>query len=264
MKLDEFKSILDNPNLISGIHNYCDRWCERCPMTARCSVFLTTPDLDPDDFENEEDFFKAALGSVHDSFQLTMEMIQEMAEEENIDLNEIQADDSWTEKRALERSEIKGSPLSTLSWEYMELSRAWLNNSGPSLKELEESLQRTALMDLPDRNPEQEAMALRDALEVIPYYMTQIHVKLVRAQSTPREEDEWFEENDFPKDSDGSAKVALIGIDNSIVAWGTILPHLPDQEDTILPILSKLETLRSLVETAFPAARAFKRPGFDG
>jgi hypothetical protein len=263
MKLDEFKSILDNPALISGIYNYCDRWCERCHMTSRCSVFLTTPDLDPDDFENEDDFFKAAFGSVHDSFQLTMEMIQEMADEENIDLTEIKADDTWEEKRALEKSEIRASTLSSLSWEYMELSRDWLKNSGPSLKELQENLQRTALMDLPDRHPEQEALALKDALEVIPYYMTQIHVKLVRAQSTPREEDKWFEENDFPKDSDGSAKVALIGIDNSIVAWGTFLPHLPDQEDAILPILSKLEHLRGLVETSFPKARAFKRPGLD-
>ena len=89
MKLDEFKSILDNPALISGIYNYCDRWCERCPMTARCSVFLTTPDIDPDNFENEEDFFKAVFGSVHESFQLTMEMIKETAEKENIDLSEI-------------------------------------------------------------------------------------------------------------------------------------------------------------------------------
>ncbi|MDY6953748.1 MAG: hypothetical protein SWE60_19750 [Thermodesulfobacteriota bacterium] len=24
---------------ISGIHNYCDRWCERCPLTSRCMNF---------------------------------------------------------------------------------------------------------------------------------------------------------------------------------------------------------------------------------
>jgi hypothetical protein len=263
MKLDEFKSILDNPNLIPGIYNYCDRWCERCHMTARCSVFQTTPDLDPDDFENEEDFFKAVFGSVHDSFQLTMELIQETAEKENIDLSEIEDDDSFAEKQAIEREEIKAAPLSTISWEYMELSRAWLHNSGQSIRELGENLQRTALMELPDRNPEQEALALKDALEVIPYYMTQIHVKLVRAQSNRGEDDAWFEENNFPKDSDGSAKVALIGIDSSIKAWSTILTHLPEQEDSILPLLSKLENLRSLVETSFPKARAFKRPGLD-
>src|SRR5687768_5807012 len=26
-------------HFIPGIYNYCDRWCERCPLTARCRVF---------------------------------------------------------------------------------------------------------------------------------------------------------------------------------------------------------------------------------
>jgi hypothetical protein len=72
-----------------------------------------------------------------------------------------------------------------------------------------------------------------------------------------------FEENDFPKDSDGSTKVALLGIDSSVHAWGVVLHHLPEQEDSILPMLSLLEQLRGLVETVFPRAPSFKRPGFD-
>jgi hypothetical protein len=36
---DDFEKTLDNPRFIAGIHNYCDRWCERCPFTARCSVY---------------------------------------------------------------------------------------------------------------------------------------------------------------------------------------------------------------------------------
>ena len=24
---------------IVGVYNYCDRWCERCPLTSRCRVF---------------------------------------------------------------------------------------------------------------------------------------------------------------------------------------------------------------------------------
>lgn len=264
MKLDEFKSIVDNPNLIPGIYNYCDRWCERCHMTARCSVFLTTPQLGPDDFESEEAFFEEAFKGMQEAFQISMELLQESAEERGIDLNDIEEDPDWKEKRDHQRSEIKSSPLSVLSWEYSELTRSWLKESRAYIKTLEENLQQTALMDLPDRHPKQEASAIRDALEVIPYYMHQIYVKLMRAQEGRMENDEWFEENDFPKDSDGSAKVALIGIDSSINAWGNILTQLPDQEDIILTILSRLQNLRGMVETAFPDARAFKRPGFDG
>ena len=28
-----------NPNRIPLIHNYCDKWCERCTMTSRCAVY---------------------------------------------------------------------------------------------------------------------------------------------------------------------------------------------------------------------------------
>ena len=161
------------------------------------------------------------------------------------------------------KEEAQSSPMSILAMEYLDLGKKWLDTSEDALKTLQENLQSAALMGLADRNPEREALALKDALEVIPYYLHQIYVKLMRAQEGREEDDAWFEENDFPKDSDGSAKVALIGIDSSIVAWGTMLQHLPQQEDQILPILSRLEHLRKLVETSFPAARSFKRPGLD-
>lgn len=42
----------------------------------------------------------------------------------------------------------------------------------------------------------------------------------------------------FPKDSDGSAKVALIGIDNSPKAWENLNDHLKDSKDYILDVKS--------------------------
>ena len=24
---------------ISEVHNYCDHWCERCPLTHRCAIY---------------------------------------------------------------------------------------------------------------------------------------------------------------------------------------------------------------------------------
>ena len=67
----------------------------------------------------------------------------------------------------------------------------------------------------------------------------------------------------LPKDSDGSAKVALIGIDRSISAWGIMLRYFPACEDELLKILVVLEKLRKKVEKEFPDARSFFRPGFD-
>ena len=41
MQRRSLTELASNPDLISGIYNYCDRWCERCPLTSRCLVYAT-------------------------------------------------------------------------------------------------------------------------------------------------------------------------------------------------------------------------------
>ena len=110
-----------------------------------------------------------------------------------------------------------------------------------------------------------EVSDVEDAREVIQWYQYQIAVKTMRALSGRKEEiEEGPEIADFPKDSDGSAKVALIGIDRSIAAWRMMQMSLPDRIDSIVPLMLQLERLRLRLENGFPAARNFIRPGFDG
>ena len=114
-----------------------------------------------------------------------------------------------------------------------------------------------------DANVEQQAFAIRDAVAVIQWYLHFIAVKLRRALQSQLAEAEDRDEDDSPKDSDGSAKVALIAIDRSIGAWGVLLRHFPAEETPILEQLARLDRLRRAVEQQFPAARHFVRPGFD-
>ena len=65
------------------------------------------------------------------------------------------------------------------------------------------------------------------------------------------------------KDSDGSAKVALIGIDRSIAAWRLMQLSLPAVAASMVTLLMQLEVLRRRIERSFPEARGFVRPGFD-
>lgn len=68
----------------------------------------------------------------------------------------------------------------------------------------------------------------------------------------------------YARDSDGSAKVALIGIDRSIAAWDIIGSRFPSFCSHEVPaILTHLERLRRRIEKDFPDARGFLRPGFD-
>ena len=104
---------------------------------------------------------------------------------------------------------------------------------------------------------------LQEALEVVRWYQHQIYVKLMRAisgmiedQSDPSDDLE-----EFAKDSDGSAKVALIGIDRSLASWKIINNRLPSND--VRRIMNHLHRLRSKVEKDFPDARSFIRTGYD-
>jgi hypothetical protein len=110
----------------------------------------------------------------------------------------------------------------------------------------------------------EEAERLVDAREIIHWYQYQIAVKTIRALSSRIEEREFeMEEPDpNPRDSDGSAKVALLGIDRSIAAWRLMQLSVPDRSDTIVPMILQLERLRQRTEKQFPNARDFIRPWF--
>jgi hypothetical protein len=103
---------------------------------------------------------------------------------------------------------------------------------------------------------------LEETLEVIRWYQHFIYVKLMRAvQGEMGEREEGADE--FPRDSEGSAKIALIGIDRSIGAWGTVYAADLLHDEKILRFVAYLDRLREEVEKTFPEARSFIRPGFD-
>jgi len=53
MKKTQLADLADNPVFISGIYNYCDRWCERCALTSRSFLYATEPaDSEANDPEN--------------------------------------------------------------------------------------------------------------------------------------------------------------------------------------------------------------------
>ena len=146
--------------------------------------------------------------------------------------------------------------------DYSQHVQRWFESAEALFTEEGRELELKARLELPGSNPAEEAASLRDAVDVIRWYQDQIYVKLMRAIEGELEETEEAL-GEYPKDSDGSAKVALLGMDRSMAAWGTMLRQFPDREDDVLAILVHLERLRRRTEEEFPAATAFVRPGFD-
>jgi hypothetical protein len=238
MRRRTLTELANNPDLISGIYNYCDRWCERCPLTSRCLVYATEQE-DNDSPETRDIRNEAFWRQLNTIFQETRELIVEWAGASGVDLNATAEDDDGRCKR--KRQLVDNHPLTKLGKKYANTASDWFRefDAGVELSDLE------------------------DAREVIQWYQYQIAVKTMRALSGRKEEIEDPEISDFPKDSDGSAKVALIGIDRSIAAWRMMQLSLPDRVESIVPLILQLDRLRRRLENSFPQARDFVRPGFD-
>ena len=252
MRTKDLIELAGNPNFISGIYNYCDRWCERCPFTSRCLVYASEKEDEDDDPESRDINNAAFWRKLEAIFRETREMIAKWAKEAGVSLNEI--DEASSARREKRRTKAAQDSLALAAKKYAFAVDDWFRacdeiierHDGPGLeKELEET-ERTL-----------------EAREVIGWYQYQIAVKIMRALSSRHDESEWQDEEKFGNDSDGSAKVALIGIDRSVSAWRLMQIAVPEQDESMVPLILSLEGLRQKVERRFPNARGFIRPGFD-
>jgi hypothetical protein len=254
------KELAGDPRFIPGVYNYCDRWCERCPLTSRCLVYATEQQEEAVDPAARDIRNRAFWEGLEGIFRETHEMLDEMLRESGIELTPLDAET----ERALRRwqDEARNHPCAVAASEYGRAVEDWFKQAEPCFQARAEALASQHRIGLPAADPESDTRRLQEATDVLRWYQHQIAVKLMRAAGSSRREDELDLEFDR-SDADGSAKVALIGIDRSLGAWSEVLRQLPEEEDRLLPLLAALSRLRRDVETAFPNARAFARPGFD-
>lgn len=259
MDKEKAKRLGENEQFIKGIYNYCDRWCERCPLSSKCMLYAmdekepvdpATRHLDNEKFWNQ----------ISDSFRLAIELIEDWAKKEGLDLTVIDAKNPSGDLQK-EEQKIRSHPLSKKTKFYIKQVNNWLTDAEPFLKEKEINLDKQVRLNINDQETEKEARQITDFIEVIQWYKLQIHTKIFRALSGKNNEP--GDAISVQHDSNGSAKVAMIGIKRSMAAWSKLLKSFPEMEDDILAILVSLERLNNLLEKTFPKAENFIRPGFD-
>jgi hypothetical protein len=257
MDKEELKRMAENPRFIPGIHNYCDRWCEKCPFTSRCKNYALCEeqfgDPEANDINNKK--FWDRLSEI---FKLTLEMVKEDAAKMGVDIDAVDLEQVKEEEKR-NGEIIENNKCVQAAKTYYEMTDKWFESNNSLFEEKADDIKAKIEMVLPGADPEAEFLELKDAVEVIRWYEHQIYVKLKRAVSGTLRD---TIDEDI-SDANGSAKVALLGIDNSIAAWGILRNHLEDQRDRILDILLHLSKLRKETEGTFPGARTFIRPGFD-
>lgn len=250
---------------IPGIYNYCDRWCERCTFTSRCAVFEN--ELDAPEGSNDMSN-QAFWDRLAENFSKARAMLQQAAEHYNIDLTAIAQEANDIDlKQKIIRQESREHPLGELSFEYTKLSRDWLKRQPGMLDKLEEMKSELTMGVESIESGKGKMAMIKDCLSIIQWYQTFIHVKLMRALSGKMNAVNYtfadLEESPYGSDSDGSAKIALLGIERSMNAWVQLFDLLPQHEDEFLTVLGMLDKLKKLAVEEFPKAMNFKRPGFD-
>ena len=275
MNRDELIELAENPDLISGIYNYCDRWCERCPFTSRCMVYATERAESISDDPESQDINNAKFWQkLEGIFRETHALILEWAEEMGVDLESAEAEAAIVE-RGKQREEAKEHPLSLSARHYAQMVQQWFKEEFAVEENVHDDITGKA-------HSAEEDIDVTDAIEVIRWYQFFIAAKTYRAlmglEDIGDEEVsdinvDPFSDDDFDDegvllaaachDSDGSAKIALIAIDRSLSAWRLMQNALPEKTESTVPMLIELEKLRRGIEQIFPRARDFVRPGFD-
>jgi hypothetical protein len=264
VKRKSFRELARDPRFIPGVNNYCDRWCQRCPLSNRCLNYAMEPARDDGDPASHDLANEKFWQELHETFRETIEMVCEEAKARGIDLDDpkLRAE-VLAQERAERRRAARNRPLARAALAYRKAVDTWLKGAKPLWEAKVEELKTQARLEIGD--PQADAERLSDFTDVIRWYQHFIYVKLCRAiDSRASEELEADEEmRQFPKDSDGTAKIALVAMDRSISAWAGLREALGDEADGILDWLAQLTALRRETERLFPDARTFVRPGFD-
>ncbi len=240
-----------NDHIISSIHNYCDRWCERCVFIDRCTLgvielkrWAKGKDWQPEDFLRELDIlFDEAVKETPD-WLAEMEFSMEDLAEETVPNPQLEALQNDMRKRGMR---------------YFREVQAFLESQQTRLEERRIDLANAHI----EGRDHQERSELAEALEVITWYLHFMFIKASRALSGLEDMHEEHWGNARQSDANGSAKIAMLAAQRSISAWEMVRQQWPDQRSNIVGFARQINQFRQVMERYFPDWRKFVRPGFD-
>lgn len=216
---------------IVSIFNYCDRWCERCPLTARCRVFAMSAEQE----------FEADHGP----------LIEPMAERQ---ANAMAGRTSrWENELGLDFAEVQRE-VDTNPEAYRL----------PDIK-LEHLVLEIRSQDLADdlwrwfKQRDLSQANVAEPMEVLHHFGIFVGAKIHRALQGLAEE----EPLEPDSDAYGSAKAALLGLERMRAAWHQLIAERSVAEKEAAPFVTTIGWLIEEIDRLVPGARAFIRPGFD-
>ncbi|TVP47598.1 MAG: hypothetical protein EA341_12360 [Mongoliibacter sp.] len=245
---------------IIGIYNWCDRWCERCDFTDRCTLYAKDQEKreEYEDPDSPEAFMEMIKESLAESMEALGNLAEEIGFEPEEEEEKIEANfASWKEQDEL----ISKSELVKLTGDYTKKAHQLISSSLHS--ELTEGLiQQTEMGILDEDTSSAKLSEIEEACDVIQWYMFMVHVKSKSAMQSFHS-DSWDDYPEEEKHYNGTAKVANLTIEKSIGAWEKLFAISGNEMEEILDILALLQKAKKELESKFPNFQSFIRPGFD-
>jgi hypothetical protein len=247
---------------IPGIYNYCDGWCEQCRFTDRCRVYAEEQRkmerhlLRGEDPEDPAVFMEDVAESLGEAVQ----MLEQMVAESGMDLEAVLAAEIPVERET--------HPLETRAGRWSERVDVLLKRVRADLPAVNEELVVRAER-FSEREREEAVSALeglRDSCELLGRYHLLIPAKTARAT-----QNQWETAEDGDpdlaalgnEDALGTAKLIHECLGKAGAALWCVAEFRQDWQDEALPLAAEAESLRQLIDSAFPGHQAFRRPGLD-
>jgi hypothetical protein len=217
---------------IVGVFNYCDRWCETCALTSYCRVFA----MDRADSEMAVTMPAGlnATPTLFDSLGAPMKWLEDV-------LDEMQALGVGVTEEQIDSCDRRMPAAHEEIYERAKAYCRWAHDYAGRL-------------ECGDQHDPTDPVAV--LLWFAAFSVSKIRYALTGLA-------EFDGDRAFPPDHEGSAKVALLGIDRSYGAWQELVAEGRVSAAQAKPCLEELAWIRAQLEAAIPGAWHFVRPGFD-
>ena len=222
-----------DPRWIPHISSYCDSRCHQCAFRERCwtYAFRDDPDALPHDLDLDPEEGKPSERHIA------------------IDLDDIELDSNDVKEYEEQQRRIDNDPL-------VKCARELCHDMYELLKPFPTPDESDASQSLP--------APVLEAIDDLRGLSLTINAKTCRALGSYEfNKKEQCDNDPIQNDANGSVKVSLLAIEQSLVAWHIIDQAAIVDAGLVRYVVENLTRLKAGLLERFPLAMAFVRPGFD-
>jgi len=153
----------------SGIYNYCDRWCERCPDTDKCFLFAKEEQRKAEHIAKGEDINDPEImwKDIEDSFKETHQLLNKAMKERGITQEDLEQTAMEIEEE--KEPDFQSHPLVKITTKYLKTTHQFLNEFYFEQQKIADQFSVEISMD-----------DIKDEIETISWYHTMLATKTWR------------------------------------------------------------------------------------